>query len=68
MAALDDLKAAEASVATAVQNAITLIQNLQSGSVPAADVETVVSELNAAAQSLNSATGAVTNPPPTPTP
>ena len=65
MSALSDLQAAEAAIATAVQNAITLIQNLQSGSVSDADVEAVVTQLQTAAANLNAA---VQTPPPSPTP
>jgi len=53
MSALSDLQAAEAAIAAAVQNAITLIQQQQTGGVASADVEAVVSQLQAAAASLN---------------
>jgi hypothetical protein len=50
MSALDDLKAAEAALATDVLDAVTLIQTLQAaapGTVAAADVEAVVANLTA---------------------
>ena len=57
MSAVSDLQAAEAGIASAVAAAVTLIQNLQSGATNADDpqVEAVVSQLNAAAATLNSA-------------
>ena len=58
MTTLQDLQNAEAAIQTAIGNAITLIQNLQSGSVADADVEAVVAQLNAASAALNAATGA----------
>jgi hypothetical protein len=63
MAALDDLKAAEVKIAAAIQSAITLIQAQQTGSVAAADVEAVVTELNTASAALTAAV-----PPIVPTP
>lgn len=55
MSALSDLQAADAAIKAAVAAAITLIQNLQSGSVQASDVEAVVTDLNTAAASLSAA-------------
>ena len=67
MSALSDLQAAEAGVASAVQAAIVLIQSMQAGQVANADVEAVVSQLNAAAATLNAAVQPAPIPlPPTP--
>jgi hypothetical protein len=63
MSALDDLKAAEAALATDVMDAVTLIQTLQAaapGAVAAADVEAVVSNLT----SLHTKLSAAAPPPP----
>jgi len=61
MAALDDLKAADAAIQTAVTAAIDLINKMRAGSVADADVEAVVADLQKAATALS---GAVTPPPP----
>jgi hypothetical protein len=61
--ALDDLKAAEAAIATDVMDAVMLIQTLQAaapGAVAAADVEAVVSNLT----SLHTKLSAAAPPPP----
>jgi hypothetical protein len=58
MAALDDLKAAEAALATDVMAAVTLIQTLQAaapGAVAAADVEAVVANLTGLHTKLSAA-------------
>jgi hypothetical protein len=58
MSALDDLKAAEAALATDVMDAVTLIQTLQAaapGTVAAADVEAVVANLTALHTKLTAA-------------
>ena len=56
MATLDDLTAAVASVQSAVNTAVTLIQSLHqaapAGTVTDAEVEDAVSKLTAAAQAL----------------
>jgi len=66
MSAISDLQAAEAGIASAVAAAVTLIQNLQNGTTNADDpqVEAVVTQLNAAAATLNAAV----TPAPAPTP
>jgi hypothetical protein len=61
MTVLADLQAADAAIKMAVDNAITLIMSLHTGtgsggSVSDADVETVVADLNAAAMALSAAT------------
>jgi len=58
MSTLTDLQAADAAIKAAVQSAITLIQSLHSGAgtVSDAEVEAVVSDLNAAAAALGGAT------------
>jgi hypothetical protein len=60
MSTLTDLQAADAAIKAAVQSAVTLIQSLHSGvgTVSDADVEAVVSDLNAAAAALGGATPA----------
>jgi type II secretory pathway component PulM len=60
---LQDLQAAEAAMQSSINAAITLIQQMQAGSVSDADVEAVVSKLQADAAALNAA---VTPPAPTP--
>jgi hypothetical protein len=59
MSTLSDLQAADAAIKSAIASAITLIQSLHmgaGGSVSDADVEAVVSDLNAAATALGAAT------------
>lgn len=61
MTVLADLQAADAAIKMAVDNAVTLIMSLHTGtggSVSDADVETVVSHLQAAAATLSAATPA----------
>lgn len=63
MAALDDLKAADAAIGTAVQNVVTYLQNLAttiSGGVSAADAEAIVTDLNKQAAALQAAIPAPT--------
>ena len=58
MAALDDLNKAVADVQAAVQAAVTLIQTLHTGgggSVSDAEVESAVTQLEAAASALGAA-------------
>jgi hypothetical protein len=58
MSALDDLKAAEAALATDVMAAVTLIQTLHTaapGTVAEADVEAVVANLTALHTKLSAA-------------
>lgn len=57
MALVDDLKAADAQIQAAVQNAIALIQQLHSGggSVADTDVQAVITDLQNAASALSAA-------------
>lgn len=69
MSTLTDLQAADAAIKAAVASAVTLIQSLQAaqaggGTVPDAQIESVVADLNAAAAALS---GAAT-PAPAPAP